>query len=182
MGTLIVGDARPEMRQRPLIGGVFGRGQYALATMPVISRGLHAVRYLVIEPREGAVLAIGEDKRECLAAARRLLKASHAPAVAATWQQSKLFVDDDLMPVAAPSRKLRSLSRRRREIFEKCSGRCFYCSTPLTLDGRWHVEHQHPRALGGTDEPLNLVAACAPCNLAKRDRTALEYVMDQDRA
>jgi 5-methylcytosine-specific restriction endonuclease McrA len=67
----------------------------------------------------------------------------------------------------------------RREVFERSRGCCHYCRTPLTLDGQWHVEHMLPRALGGTDDELNLVAACAPCNLAKRDRTALEFVAEQ---
>jgi 5-methylcytosine-specific restriction endonuclease McrA len=73
----------------------------------------------------------------------------------------------------------RSVSRRRREIFERSAGKCHYCGTPLTLVGKWHVEHQQPRALGGGDDPLNLVAACVRCNLAKSDRTALEFVVQQ---
>ncbi len=51
-----------------------------------------------------------------------------------------------------------------------------YCDTTLSLDGKWHVEHQLPRALGGADDALNLVAACIKCNLAKADRTALEFI------
>lgn len=61
-------------------------------------------------------------------------------------------------------------------MFQKSGGRCHYCQTPLTLSGRWHVEHMMPGALLGTDDPINLVAACVPCNLAKSDRTAIEYM------
>jgi 5-methylcytosine-specific restriction endonuclease McrA len=68
------------------------------------------------------------------------------------------------------------IPKRRQAIFEKSDGRCHYCSTVLTLDGKWHVEHMMPRALNGSDEIGNLVAACVTCNLAKRDRTALEFV------
>ncbi|MCB2039169.1 MAG: HNH endonuclease, partial [Ottowia sp.] len=70
----------------------------------------------------------------------------------------------------------RYVSRRRRSIFEQSQGRCHYCGAALDLTGKWHIEHQLPRALGGTDEGLNLVAACVPCNLSKSDRTAIEFV------
>ena len=39
------------LRYRPIYGGVFGNGKYSLASMPCVAAGLHAVRYLVIEPR-----------------------------------------------------------------------------------------------------------------------------------
>lgn len=39
-----------------------------------------------------------------------------------------------------------------------------------------------PRALGGGDDALNLVAACRRCNLAKSDRTAIELVGSPDGA
>lgn len=41
---------------------------------------------------------------------------------------------------------------------------CVYCDAPFE-----HVDHAHPRALGGTDDPTNLVPACAECNLSKND-------------
>ena len=36
-----------------------------------------------------------------------------------------------------------------------------------------------PRALAGGDDIGNLVAACVRCNLAKHDRTALEFVVQE---
>jgi 5-methylcytosine-specific restriction endonuclease McrA len=69
----------------------------------------------------------------------------------------------------------RPVSKRRREVFAKSSGRCWYCKRPLCLEGAWHVEHQMPDSLGGSDDLSNLVASCIPCNLSKRDRTAIEY-------
>lgn len=65
-------------------------------------------------------------------------------------------------------------------LFEQSQGQCHYCAAVLTLGGKWHVEHQLPRALGGGDGEMNLVAACVPCNLSKRDRTAIEYVVQRD--
>lgn len=168
------------MKHRPIFGGVFGQGRYALATTPCTSRGLHSVRFMVIEPRSGSVLSVSETKTEALAAARQVIRAGQAVArqtalaVIATASQGKLW-PDDRDPPEDPSRR-RPVSKRRREIFGKCNGRCHYCTKPLTLDGRWHIEHMVPKALDGGDELGNLVAACAPCNLAKSDRTALEFV------
>ena len=159
---------------RPLLGGVFGDGRYSLASKPCIRRGLHGVTYMVVDPRGGAVLAVGDTQLEALAAARRVLRATLADEAAndPQWQQGTLW------PEVVPQRyrKPKAPSRRRREVFERSEGRCFYCTTPLTLDGQWHVEHQLPRALGGDDQPLALVAACRTCNLTKSDRTALEFI------
>lgn len=165
------------MLRRPLLGGVFGHGQFELATQPIVVNGLHAVKFMVIEPRAGRVLSIAESKLEALGGARRLLHGTAAPPpIEPTWQQPALWNEGPLL--AAESHKLRRpVSRRRREIFERSGGRCHYCPQVLTLDGKWHVEHQMPRALGGEDTPANLVAACVKCNLAKSDRTALEFVV-----
>lgn len=167
--------------QRPILGGVFGSGTYALASVAGVAKGLHAVRYMVINPRTGAVVSAAADKTEALAAARRVIRATDALArygEAANDpgppEQFSLFPAEEL-PLSRPAKQPK-ITRRRREVFERSNGRCHYCARPLTLDGRWHVEHMVPKALDGTDEPRNLVAACTPCNLAKGDRTALEFV------
>lgn len=164
----------PRMLQRPIYGGVFGHGLYALATLPTIANGLHAVRFMVIEPRRGRVLSVADDKLQALASARRLLVGLPSASAAndPRWEQEALWPE---LPVDRPP-VVRQVSRRRREVFERSEGRCHYCRAGLTIDGPWHVEHMLPRALGGDDADVNLVAACAPCNLAKSDRTALEFV------
>lgn len=167
---------QPRMLKRPIYGGVFGHGQYALATQPTIANGLHAVRFMVIEPRQGTVLSVAEDKLVAIASARRLLVGLPAAGAAndASWVQIGFWPD---LPAGRALRP-RPISRRRQEVFARSEGRCHYCRHPLALDGRWHVEHMVPKALGGEEGPGNLVAACAPCNLAKRDRTALEFVAE----
>ena len=160
------------MLQRPIYGGVFGHGLYSLATMPTITNGLHAVRFMVIDPRGGAVLSVADEKLEAIAMARRLLYLTTPAANDAQWHQAAFWPDLPIEPVA----KVRPISRRRRQVFERTGGRCLYCRLPLALDGTWHVEHMVPRALGGDDAAGNLVAACTQCNLAKSDRTALEFV------
>lgn len=69
----------------------------------------------------------------------------------------------------------RRSSCARRQVFDASGGKCAYCDTALQLDGKWHIDHRMPRALMGSDEPTNLTAACVPCNLAKRDRTDIEF-------
>ncbi len=162
------------MLQRPIYGGPFGHGRYALATLPTITNGLHAVRFMVIEPRRGTVLSVADDKLAAIAGARRLLVGLPAASAAndSSWAQIAFWPD---LP-AGRALQPRPISRRRQEVFARSQGRCHYCRASLTLASGWHIEHQLPRALGGDDQPLNLVAACAPCNLAKSDRTALEYL------
>lgn len=164
------------LMHRPIFGGVFGLGRYSLASMPCVSRGLHSIRYMVVEPQGGAVLSVSEDKVEALAGARRILSAtSELHAVNDEEpEQLKIWPEWNEPVLSQPAAK--PVSRRRREIHEKSGGKCHYCSTPLRLDGPWHVEHMLPRALGGGEDPLNLVAACVPCNLQKSDRTALEFL------
>lgn len=167
---------------RPIYGGIFGRGRYALATLPTVDRGLHALQYLVIEPGPGVVLSVADDKVMALSAARRLLQATAQLSRVEGLARTASGLQQDLWPAEAfeqpPVRAIsaRPVSRRRVDVFNRCSGRCHYCSTPLTLDGPWHVEHALPRALGGLDEISNLFASCPTCNLAKSDRTALEFV------
>ena len=131
------------------------------------------------------VLAVSTDKQQALADARRLLRAANTltkreAANDSKMEQTPLWDDELLPPVSTASAKPKAIPRRRREVFERSDGRCFYCGTVLTLEGTWHVEHQLPRALMGKDELPNLVAACVPCNLAKSDSTAFEFITQRD--
>lgn len=60
---------------------------------------------------------------------------------------------------------------KRHRIFLKTGYRCFYCITAWAE----HVDHMHPRVRGGGNEDSNLVGACQPCNLRKKDRTVEEF-------
>ena len=169
-------ESIPRVALRPIHGGAFGFGRYALASIADVAHGLQALRFAVIEPRDGRVLSIANDRVEALAAARQFLTAAGDLRLAANEvapEQAVLFpelANAERVP-AAP------VSRRRRDVHERASGRCHYCAAEIPLDGAWHVEHMKPRALGGTDDAMNLVAACEACNLEKRDRTALEFAL-----
>ena len=162
-------------------------GRYALASMPCVVKGLHALRFMVIEPTTGAVLSLADEKVTALDAARAVIRATEllaieqAQALGRDPRQAELWPHEAEVARPVLDRR-RPVSKRRRDIFTKGRGCCHYCSTTLQLDGSWHVEHMLPRALGGADEIGNLVAACVPCNLAKRDRTAIEFVIDRERA
>lgn len=116
---------------RPIFGGVFGTGRYALASMPCVVKGLHALRFMVIEPSTGAVLSLADDKVAALDAARDVIRTTQVLAIERAEASGR--------------------DRRQAELWP------------------------------GEDEIDNLVAACAPCNLSKGDRTALEFVAGQKR-
>ncbi len=57
-----------------------------------------------------------------------------------------------------------------RNIWVREGGKCAYCGCKLSLR-QTTKEHVQPRALGGQDNLLNVVAACEPCNGKKGCRT-----------
>jgi 5-methylcytosine-specific restriction endonuclease McrA len=64
----------------------------------------------------------------------------------------------------------------RNALIETQCGSCWYCGSAIVGKVRTpHVDHQHPRIRGGSDDIENLVAACASCNIRKSDRTVDEY-------
>ena len=56
--------------------------------------------------------------------------------------------------------------RLRFEILRRDNHTCRYCGGAAP-DVKITVDHVVPKALGGTDDPSNLVAACEPCNTGK---------------
>jgi len=56
--------------------------------------------------------------------------------------------------------------RLRYEILNRDGFACRYCGAKAP-DATLVVDHVTPKALGGTDEPTNLVAACRDCNTGK---------------
>ena len=54
----------------------------------------------------------------------------------------------------------------RLKILARDANTCTYCGAEAK-----HVDHIIPVSAGGTDDPENLTAACARCNLAKKDKS-----------
>lgn len=59
--------------------------------------------------------------------------------------------------------------RQRFDVLARGGFRCAYCGAS-SKDKRLQVEHVTARANGGTHDRINLVPACADCNLGKSDR------------
>lgn len=72
--------------------------------------------------------------------------------------------------VRAPRRRVAVLSRRA--VFARDEHRCQYCGGHADS-----IDHVIPKSRGGGHDWENLVAACRPCNLTKRDRTPEEAGM-----
>jgi hypothetical protein len=71
-----------------------------------------------------------------------------------------------------------SISRRLRfETLRRDDHACRYCGRRAP-DVELTVDHVTPVALGGTDDPTNLVAACAECNSGKSSIRPGEAVVD----
>ena len=61
-----------------------------------------------------------------------------------------------------------AVSRRLRfEILRRDQHCCRYCGEHASPLVKLTVDHVLPIALGGTDDPANLAAACSPCNSGK---------------
>ena len=79
----------------------------------------------------------------------------------------------------------KSLIRPRTRAYNRQSGRCYYCDSPMWLEGRSKfaakhgitkkqakrfrctAEHLIARQDGGTDDCENIVAACLHCNATR---------------
>ena len=67
---------------------------------------------------------------------------------------------------------VRRTAMSRRAIFARDDHRCQYCGEHADS-----IDHVFPRSRGGAHTWENVVAACKPCNLGKRDRTPEEAGM-----
>lgn len=54
---------------------------------------------------------------------------------------------------------------------------CSYCGHWIV--GAVHLDHVHPRSLGGPDDVSNIVPACASCNLSKSNKPLLLWLLER---
>jgi 5-methylcytosine-specific restriction endonuclease McrA len=64
------------------------------------------------------------------------------------------------------------IALNRRAVFARDGHACQYCGSPAE-----NIDHVVPRSRGGTHTWDNVVAACRPCNVRKRDRLLPETSM-----
>lgn len=69
--------------------------------------------------------------------------------------------------------------RARFEVFKRDAFTCQYCGAQPP-DVVLVVDHIHPVAKGGDNDPGNLVTACEPCNQGKADRTLGDAIVRPD--
>lgn len=67
--------------------------------------------------------------------------------------------------------------RLRFEILRRDNHQCRYCGAAAP-DVKLTIDHVVPTALGGSDEPSNLVAACGDCNAGKSSVPADAQIVD----
>jgi 5-methylcytosine-specific restriction endonuclease McrA len=78
---------------------------------------------------------------------------------------------------ARPRATLIAMKRAMRSAaLRECAQRCVYCANRLDVD-RATLDHVHPRARGGRNEPGNVVVACGPCNRLKGDLPPHEFFL-----
>lgn len=182
------------LKYKPLIGDAFRGREYVLASHIHGDSGLWEVSYYVIDLKSKLPLSCADNKADALSYARGLLQ-KHGPRV---WSESAGMSKDiadfearidaerqewlaGLRAETAAKGAAKTIPRRRQKIFAESDGKCHYCATTLALDGKWHIEHKMPRALGGGNEPGNLVASCVSCNMKKRDQTDVEFKAKQSK-
>lgn len=68
--------------------------------------------------------------------------------------------------------------RLRYEILRRDNYCCRYCGSIAGPDVKLTVDHVLPTALGGSDEPSNLAAACQECNAGKSSTGPDEPLVD----
>ncbi len=66
----------------------------------------------------------------------------------------------------------RRAALNRRGVFTRDGGRCQYCGARADS-----IDHVVPRSRGGPHTWENVVAACRPCNVSKRDRLLADTSM-----
>src|SRR5512139_1630422 len=69
--------------------------------------------------------------------------------------------------------------RTRFEVLRRDNYTCRYCRS---ADNPLRVDHVTPVALGGTDDPTNLVAACQDCNAGKSSTSPDEHTVEDVKA
>lgn len=103
------------------------------------------------------------------------------------WKNAKEFVSEffvvtgkiwrlgeqDLIRYSRPLARDQIAAAAKMMVMARDGQRCVYCGT---LEGPFHFDHLFPFSKGGTNSPSNLVFACAPCNLSKRDMTLRQWM------
>jgi 5-methylcytosine-specific restriction endonuclease McrA len=109
----------------------------------------------VVSARRATVLVLG-DKADLVAPSGRCLRSERLAVEVPSVVRLRTFVR---VPFG------RRAALNRRSVFARDGHRCQYCGAAAES-----IDHVVPRAKGGPHTWENVVAACRPCNVRKRDR------------
>jgi len=118
---------------------------------------------LSIVPTRRAICLVLDEKAEILEDAGLLLRSARLSLPVPSVIRLRSYV-------RVPYQRRCTLSRRA--VFARDDHRCQYCGGHADS-----IDHVVPRSRGGTHTWENVVAACRPCNLRKRDRYVEETGM-----
>lgn len=65
-------------------------------------------------------------------------------------------------------------SSKRLRVYRNSDRKCMYCGICVN-EKEFHLEHIHPKCLGGSDKIENLGIACPKCNMRKGGRTIIQW-------
>ena len=116
----------------------------------------------VVSARRAAVLLLA-DKADMVLASGQVLHSERLAIEVPSVLKLRQFVK-------VPFRRRAALNRRA--VFARDGSQCQYCGSTAES-----IDHVVPRARGGTHTWENVVAACRPCNVRKRDRLLHETTM-----
>lgn len=118
---------------------------------------------LSVVPSRRAVVLVLDHKADLLHDTGVALHSEHLTVAVPSVIRLRQFVK-------VPFRRRAPLNRRG--IFARDGHRCQYCGAPAES-----IDHVHPRSRGGEHTWENVVAACRPCNVRKRDRLLPDTAM-----
>src|SRR5262245_52249357 len=121
----------------------------------------------VVSDRRAVVLVLGETA-EMLHASDAVMRSARLAVAVPSVVRLRRFV-------RVPYRWHTPLNRR--SVFARDDHRCQYCGGPAES-----IDHVVPRSRGGDHVWDNVVAACRPCHVGKRDRRLEETKMGMQRA
>ena len=123
---------------------------------------------LCVVPQRRAVVLVLDDKADVLEDTGAELHSERLTVAVPSVIRLRHFVK-------VPYRRRAPLNRR--SVFARDEHRCQYCNGPAES-----IDHVIPRSKGGEHVWENVVAACRPCNVRKRDRLLPETSMVLARA
>lgn len=123
---------------------------------------------LCVVPSRRAVVLVLDRKAEVLHDSDAVLRSEHLSLAVPSVIRLRTFVK-------VPFRRRAPLNRRG--VFARDGHRCQYCGA--TADS---IDHVVPKSRGGSHAWDNVVAACRPCNVRKRDRLLSETTMRLPRS